>query len=80
MTMSESSLIKDYARKECIVGLMSMEHAHGKAVTNLVVDATVEAIAIYLKGSIGAEAAFNVLTRHADEIIRPQVEARVKHQ
>jgi hypothetical protein len=50
--MSESSLIKDYARKECIVGLMRIETDHGKAVTNLVADASIEAIAIYIKGSI----------------------------
>jgi len=78
--MTDTSLIKAYVRKECIFSLSTTEHVHGKAVTNLVVDAHIEAIAIYLKGSIGAEAAFNVLTRHAEEIIGPVVNARVKHR
>jgi predicted fused transcriptional regulator/phosphomethylpyrimidine kinase len=78
--VTESSLIKDYARKECIVGFATVEHEHGKAVAGLVVDANLEAIAIYLKGSIGAEAAFNVLTRHAEEIIRPVINSRVKQR
>lgn len=76
--MSNSSLIKDYARKEFIVELARTENEHGKAHTNVVVDAVLEAIAVYLKGSIGAQAAFNVLTRHAEEVIRPHVEAAVK--
>lgn len=76
--MSEASLIKDYARKECIVSLATMEASHGKAVTSLVIKANLEAMAIYLKGSVGAEVAFNIFTRATDEIIRPMVNARMK--
>jgi hypothetical protein len=75
--MSEQSqAIKDYARKECIYGMSTVEHIHGKAVAGIVVEGNLEAIALYLTGSIGAEAAFNVLTRHADEIIRSTINAQ----
>ena len=74
--MSEASLIKEYARKECIFGFATVEDKHGKAIAGLVIEGNLEAIALYLKGSLGAEAAFNVLTRHAEEIIKPLVETR----
>lgn len=72
------TITTDYARKECIYGLSTVEADHGKAVANQVVDGNLQAIALYLTGSIGAEAAFETFTRHADEIIRPVIEARVK--
>lgn len=75
--MPESTAIQNYARKECIYGLATVEADRGKAVANQVVDGNLQAIAIYLTGSIGAEAAYEVMTRHADETIRPIIEARV---
>lgn len=76
--MSESTNIKDFIRKEGICALATIESLEGKGVAGVVVDAQLEAISIYLRGSIGAEAAFNVLTRHAESIITPLVQSRVK--
>jgi hypothetical protein len=73
-------VIRDYARKECIYDLATIEHIHGTAVAGAVVEARLEAIALWLKGSVGAEAAFNVFTRHAEEIIRPLTDTGVKQR
>jgi hypothetical protein len=78
--MPEATAIQNYARKECIYGLATVEADHGKAVANQVADGNLQAIAFYLTGSIGAEAAYAVMTRHADEIIRPVIDARVTHR
>ncbi|WP_027578437.1 hypothetical protein [Bradyrhizobium sp. Ai1a-2] len=72
--MTAPTIMQDYARKECIVSLMVVEHAGGKAAANLVVEAHLQAIATYLKGSIGPRAAYDVFSRHADEIIRPTLD------
>lgn len=69
------SIIRDYARKECIVSLMTVEHAGGKEVATMVVDAHLQAIAAYLIGAIGREKAYNVFSRYADEVIKPTLPA-----
>ncbi len=64
-----SEVVQDYARKEFIIAMMKVEHAHGKDTTTVLVEAQLKAIAIYLTGSIGAEDAFEMLQRHADSIV-----------
>lgn len=76
--MSGSPLLQDYIRKDRIVELMQVEHVHGKDAGTAVAEGNLEALAAYLKGSLGAEAAFDVFTRHAEEIIRPAVNAGVR--
>ncbi|WP_456756748.1 hypothetical protein [Bradyrhizobium sp. USDA 4011] len=63
--------MKDYARKECIVSLMTVEHAGGKDVAAMVIDAHLQAIAAYLVGSFGRQRAFAVFSQYADEVIKP---------
>lgn len=75
MSTVASTIMKDYARKECIVSLMTVEHAGGKDVAAMVVDAHLQAIAAYLIGSIGREEAYNVFSRYADEVIQPTLPA-----
>jgi hypothetical protein len=71
-----SQVMLDYARKEIICSLAIVEAAGGKDAANLMVEAHLQALSTYLRGSIGSEAAFEVFSRYADEIIRPTVDAR----
>jgi hypothetical protein len=71
-----NAAVRDYARKECIMSLAIVENAGGKDVANMIVDAHLQAIATYLKGSIGAKAACEVFYRFADEIIAPSDQSR----
>ncbi len=64
-----SQVVQDYARKEFIVAAMTVEHEHGRPICSVLVEAQLEAIAIYLMGSVGAEAAFEILQRHADSVL-----------
>jgi hypothetical protein len=73
-------LFASYARKELISCLASIEHYRGKATANAIAEANLQAIAIYLKGSIGPHAAFDILTKQAEEIIRPELEAGAKRR
>lgn len=75
MTAVAPNIIKDYVRKECIVSLMTVESAGGKEVATLVVDAHLQAIATYLVGSVGRQAAYDVFARYADEVIKPTLPA-----
>jgi hypothetical protein len=63
-----SQNLKDYARKEFICLLATIEHGYGKGMAGLIAEAQLEAIAIHLRGSVGAEAAYNTLQRHADDV------------
>lgn len=69
------SIMHDYARKECIVSLMTVESAGGKEAATMVVDAHLQAIATYLIGSVGRQAAYDVFARYADEVIKPSLAA-----
>lgn len=71
-----TQILLDYARKEIICSLAIVENAAGKEMVNLMVEAHLQALSTYLRGSIGAEAAFEVFSRYADEIIRPAADAR----
>ncbi|MGY4224393.1 hypothetical protein ACVMIH_001754 [Bradyrhizobium sp. USDA 4503] len=75
MKPAASTIMKDYARKECVVSLMTVEHAGGKDVAAMVVDAHLQAIAAYLIGSVGREKAFAVFSQYADEVIKPTLPA-----
>ncbi|MHC2250989.1 hypothetical protein ACVILK_000681 [Bradyrhizobium embrapense] len=75
MNPGASTIMKDYARKECVVSLMTVEHAGGKDVAAMVVDAHLQAIAAYLIGSVGREKAYAVFAGYADEVIRPTLPA-----
>ncbi|WP_050400427.1 hypothetical protein [Bradyrhizobium embrapense] len=75
MNPGASTIMKDYARKECIASLMTVEHAGGKDVAALVIDAHLQAIASYLVGSIGREKTYDVFSRFADEVIKPTLPA-----
>ncbi|MGR4927332.1 hypothetical protein ACIPUD_11045 [Bradyrhizobium sp. CAR08] len=70
-----SQVLLDYARKEIICSLAIVENAAGKEMVHLMVEAHLQALSTYLRGSIGAEAAFEVFSRYADEIIQPAVDA-----
>lgn len=70
-----SQILQDYARKEIIVSLAIVENAGGKDMVNLMIEAHLQALSTYLRGSIGSEAAFEVFARYADEIIKPVVDA-----
>lgn len=63
-----ASIISDYARRELLYALASMEHRCGKAATGVVIEAQLEAIGLHLHGSLGREAAFAVMQRHADRV------------
>ncbi len=73
--MSEPRNIRDYARKDMIAALMTWEHHHGQAETGVMLEGLLEGISIYLTGSVGNEAAFNVLQRHTDNVAGDVLEA-----
>lgn len=70
------TILQEYARKEMICALAIVENEGGKEVVNLVVEAHLQALATYLKGSIGTQGAFEVFSRYADEIIKPTVDGK----
>lgn len=65
--MKEARTMRDHARKDVIAKLMISQVDVGQAETGVIVEGMLEGIAVYLKGAIGAEAAFNVMQRHADD-------------
>lgn len=61
------------ARIDTLVNLARIEHEHGKAYAGLVIEGVLEACGAYLRGSVGAEAAFNIIQRRADELTGPVI-------
>lgn len=71
-----SQIMLDYARKDIICALAVIENEGGKDVVHLVIEAHLQALSTYLRGSIGAEAAYETFSRYADEIIQATVDVR----
>lgn len=58
----------DYARKEHIVRMAQIETVAGRDVLGVLIEADLQAIAIYLTGIHGPQGAYEIFQRHADQI------------
>jgi hypothetical protein len=74
--MSEAILA--YTRKEHIVRMAQIETVAGREVLGVLIEADLQAIAIYLTGIHGPEKAFEIFSRHADGIIKPVMDERAR--
>jgi hypothetical protein len=75
--------IKDLAvefRREMLLKFAAIEAAHGKAVAGVFVEATLDASALYLNGSVGPKVTYNALQRRADAAAGIVVERAARHQ
>lgn len=75
-----SQNLEDYARKEHIVRMAQIETVAGRDVLGLIIEADLQAIAIYLTGVHGPQGAFDIFTRHADKIIEPVVKEKAARE
>ena len=80
MSINNADLVRDMTRRETIKKLAGAEAEHGKTVAGLMIEGILEGCAAYLKGSIGAEAAYNAVQRCADTMSADVVQHAARHQ
>lgn len=74
--MNEAVL--DYTRKEHIVRMAQIETVAGREVLGVLIEADLQAIAVYLAGIHGRQGAYDIFTRHAEGIIKPLLDEKAR--
>lgn len=80
MSRDDLNKLKSDVRRLALVDLAGIEARHGKETTSVYAEAHLEALAVYLTGSVGAHAAFNIFQRHADNVAGDVIQALARSQ